>query len=46
MFIEITDYVKKFEVDRTKIDLYINYFLVTYDENGAESQNITRFEVK
>ena len=45
MFVEISDYVKKFEIDRTKIDVYINHYLVTYDEAGIETKTLTRFEV-
>jgi hypothetical protein len=46
MFIEIGDYVKKFKIDRSKIDLYVNHYHVEYDpETGAESKNITRFEI-
>ncbi len=46
VFLEISDYVKKVEVDRSKIDIYINHYLVTYDEDGKEQKNITRSEVK
>ena len=42
---EITDYVKIHEVDEKILDLYINHYLITYNEEGKKNINITRFEL-
>ena len=45
IFLEISDYVKKFVIDPSKIDIYINHYLVTYDDAGVETKNIARHEI-
>jgi hypothetical protein len=46
ILISITDYVKNHELDRSMLDIYVNHFLLEYDEAGEETKTKTRYEVR